>query len=130
MKIRLFSLKAGVRLGLGMFLASWTVVAAVACGSGVEPEDVEAAGSETQSTELALEGASCGTSAECEKGEFCDLGCPNMFKPGVCTTVPDRCFDVYKPVCGCDNRTYSNDCYRRKAKVGLKSKEACSRFPQ
>ena len=27
------------------------------------------------------------------------------------------CLEVYEPVCGCNNETYSNECYARKAGV-------------
>jgi hypothetical protein len=30
---------------------------------------------------------------------------------------PEGCYDVYLPVCGCDNKTYGNDCEARMAGV-------------
>jgi hypothetical protein len=121
-----------VRFALGTLLASLALSSAAACSSGLDsggPEAGELEGVESsESTESALVGAACKSSLDCGKGEFCDLGCMNMFKPGECTAIPDRCLDVWDPVCGCDNRTYSNDCYRRKAKVGLKSSDACVRI--
>lgn len=37
---------------------------------------------------------------------------------GTCTFVPDVCEDVDEPVCGCDGRTYENDCMRLKQNMG------------
>ncbi len=31
---------------------------------------------------------------------------------GSCVARPEFCIEIYAPVCGCDNQTYSNDCFR------------------
>jgi hypothetical protein len=56
----------------------------------------------------------------CPEGEFCDLPageCNVADLQGVCTPVPKLCPDLYAPVCGCDARTYPNECERRMAGV-------------
>jgi hypothetical protein len=48
--------------------------------------------------------------------------CQQLTQKGSCIDQskvnPDAmCYQVYKPVCGCDNKTYSNDCEARKSGV-------------
>jgi hypothetical protein len=55
----------------------------------------------------------------CGQGEWCN---PRPGKCGVdiqgkCVKVPEVCSAVVRPVCGCDGKTYGNDCERLHAKV-------------
>ena len=44
---------------------------------------------------------------------------------GICTRKPTGCGKIKEPVCGCDNRTYSNPCLAAAAGVSLLHSGAC-----
>src|SRR5439155_1090292 len=66
----------------------------------------------------------------CPDGQICDItienACAGADLPGTCKVQPQLCFDLYKPVCGCDGRTYGNDCNRLGAGVQLDHQGACN----
>jgi len=70
-------------------------------------------------------GEVCGasTGAVCDKGLWCEPP-PGMCAStaGVCVALPRLCVarkksKSFRPVCGCNSKTYSSDCFRRAYKV-------------
>lgn len=49
---------------------------------------------------------------------------------GKCDKAPAFCMQIYRPVCGCNGKTYANDCERQKARVQLDYVGACPKEPK
>ena len=72
-------------------------------------------------------GKMCGPipGGQCAKGQVCNILSCFKGATGKCVPKPSGCFSIYKPVCGCDNKTYGNDCKRIAAGAALKHQGAC-----
>jgi predicted secreted protein len=64
----------------------------------------------------------------CTGGEFCDFStsvCGRFDQMGACKTKPQVCAAVFKPVCGCNGRTFSNACMAHAGGVDVASDGPC-----
>jgi hypothetical protein len=82
------------------------------------------------STGAEAAGKACGGFAgmQCGAGEFCQFkagSCGFFDMTGTCTKEPRYCYHLYRPVCGCDGKTYGNDCERERAGVSMRSTGKC-----
>ena len=84
----------------------------------------------TQANATAKIGEMCGGIAgiACADGLWCDSKtgqCNTADVAGICIQVPRFCTRDYRPVCGCDGRTYGNNCTRQSAKAAMNYKGEC-----
>jgi hypothetical protein len=65
---------------------------------------------------------------ECNHGLFCQRQAGQCFIAdisGTCARIPRFCPRIFRPVCGCDGKTYANDCERMRARVSKNHDGKC-----
>jgi len=67
----------------------------------------------------------CASFLDCPDGQFCETAEGDCLGSGVCTPLPDLCFGDYVPVCGCDGRTYSNECVAHYNGISVEFQGTC-----
>ena len=77
----------------------------------------------------------CGGDHDCAKDQFCEFPAGTCTGPGKCVVKPAACpiqnidypVQNIKPVCGCDGKTYPDDCLRQATGVSKLYDGACSK---
>jgi hypothetical protein len=112
-----------MRLHFGRLVAALIVVSGIASGSAW-------AASSTPNTANLDEACGGPNKITCNSALYCQLPagqCSAADVPGVCAKAPDFCMRVSRPVCGCNGKTYLNECEARKARVAIDTTGACKK---
>ncbi len=67
----------------------------------------------------------CTDNTQCAAADYCAKAVGECSAQGTCAARPDLCIMVVDPVCGCDGKTYTNECEAARAGVNVQYKGAC-----
>jgi hypothetical protein len=61
----------------------------------------------------------CAVNDDCAAGEWCARDPGACDAPGTCQPLPEACPAIVAQVCGCDGRTYRNECVAERRGVAV-----------
>lgn len=70
------------------------------------------------------EQSACRYDTDCPVNQFCEFDTCSS-ENGRCVSVPEVCPLLWDPICGCDGKSYPNDCARRVSKVSKEHAGIC-----
>jgi Kazal-type serine protease inhibitor domain len=69
----------------------------------------------------------CKLNSECDATLYCTKATGACKGTGLCVVLPAACPEYMAPICGCDGKTYNNDCEAHRNGVNVAHTGACDK---